>query len=109
MKKLGSQPVQRVLATAQEFAREAVPQIQSAPVWFVYEILVAAGMGIGQEKRDLLLSPAIKHPESQRGRLQVINCKGAPSDLKPCFSAGRGGVVNPPEPNCAGGFICRVR
>ncbi len=85
MKKLGSQLVHRVLATAQEFAREAVPQIPSAPVRFVYEILVAAGMEIGQENRDLLLSPAIKHPESPRGRLQVINCKGAPSDLKTLF------------------------
>ncbi len=80
MKKLESQLVHRVLATAQEFARGAVPQIQSAPVWFVYEILVAAGMGIGQENRDLLLSPANKHPESPRGRLRVINFKGAPRD-----------------------------
>ena len=65
MKKLGSQPVPRVLTTAQEFTREAVPQIQLAPVWFVYEILVAAGMEIGQGNHDLLLSPAIKHPEYQ--------------------------------------------
>ncbi len=85
MKKLGSQLVHRVLATAQEFAREAVPQIQSAPVWFASVILVIVEMGIGHENRDLLLSPAIKHLESPRGRLQVIGCKGAPSDLKTLF------------------------
>ncbi len=85
MKKIGSQLVHGVLATAQEFAREAVPQIPSAPVWFAYEFLVAAGMEIGQENRDLLLSPATKHPGSPRGRLQVINCKGAPNDLKTLF------------------------
>ncbi len=71
MKKLGSQPVHRVLTTAQVFEREAVPQVQSAPVWCVYVILVIVEMGIGQENRDLLLSPAIKHPESPRGGLQV--------------------------------------
>ena len=85
MKKLGSHPVHRVLTTVQVFLREAVPQEQSAPVGFVYVILLIVGMGIGQENRDLLLSPVIKHPESPRGRLQVINCKGAPSDLKTLF------------------------
>lgn len=40
MKKLGSQPVHGVLTPAQVFVREAVPQVQSTPVWFVYVIRV---------------------------------------------------------------------
>ncbi len=71
MKKLGSQPIHWVLTTAQEFEREVVPQIQTVPVWFVYVILIIVEMGIGQKNRDLLLSSAIKHPESPRGRLHL--------------------------------------
>ena len=69
MKKPWSQPVHRVLTPAQVFVREAVPQIQSAPIRFVYVILVIVEMGIGQQNRDLLLSLPIKPESTDRGRV----------------------------------------